>query len=264
MDADSRLDPQFVESALAELLQDPTVGAVCASFVGDADRRGLIHLFQRSEYHRFARSVARRQAKAQVLSGVATVFPVKVLKHIQEARCAGVLPEAPGVYDVTAATEDIEMTYAVRRLGYQPLAPKKCRVYTDTMSTWRDLARQRTRWQRGMLDALRLYGLNRQTQPYAMRLVGMYAGSLIPPVYLVLLLSMFVAKGSVPYQPLWLLVMPIFICERMWSVRRFGLKGMLLAALLLPEWLYDNFRSVVYWVALIQWSQRTERVWHAS
>jgi biofilm PGA synthesis N-glycosyltransferase PgaC len=261
MDADSRLVPRFVETAVRELAAHPEAGAVCAAFAGEPGRPGAIHVLQRSEYTRFALSIARRRAAAQVLSGVATVFPVGTLNEIKEARLDGRLPPAPGIYDVTAATEDIEMTYAVRRLGYRPVAPRECLAYTDTMDSWKALARQRIRWQRGMLDALRLYGLNRQTLPYAGRLAGLYLGSLVVPLYVAMLGITFVWAHHVGYQPLWLCALPFFAFERWWTVRRLGWREALMAVLLIPEWLYDNYRAVVYWTALVRWLRRTERVW---
>lgn len=260
MDADSVLNPRWLETAVSELDQHPWTGAVCATFGGE-ERAGLIHALQRAEYARFARSISRHNARAQVLSGVATAFPVRTLRKVAAGRADGTLPPAPGIYDVTAATEDIELTFAVRRLGYEPAAPLGCEAYTDTMSTWRALATQRIRWQRGMLDALRLYGLNRQTLPSATRLAAVYLGSLIVPLYLTTLAVVLATTHHVTYNPVWLVVLPLFAFERLWTVRRLTWRERLLAVALVPEWLYDNFRSAVYWVALTRWLQRTERVW---
>lgn len=261
MDADSHLVSEFVETALKELKANSKTGAVCAIFAGEPERSGIIHSLQRSEYARFSRNITRRGSKAQVLSGVATLFPVSVLTEIATARQNSQLPPAPGIYDVTAATEDIEMTYAVRQLGYCPKAPEACLAYTDTMSTWLALARQRIRWQRGMLDALRIYGINRQTLPYAARLAGMYVASLAVPLYLALLTATYLVFHHVGYRPIWLAILPLFCFERWWTIRYLSWKEKLLAVLLIPEWLYENYRAVVYWMALARWIRRTERVW---
>lgn len=261
MDADSHLVPGFIEAALKSLASHPKAGAICASFTGEPGRSGIIHALQRSEYARFARSISRRGANAQVLSGVATLFPVPLLKEIGKARKDGRLPAAPGIYEVTAATEDIEMTYAVRQLGYRPLAPKACLAYTDTMDSWQALKEQRIRWQRGMLDSLRIYGINRRTLPYIARLTGMYLSSLAAPFYLAMIAATYLVFRHVGYQPLWLCVIPFFCFERWWTVRHVGRREALIAALLIPEWLYDNYRAVVYWIALVRWIRRTERVW---
>lgn len=260
MDADSRLAPGFLQSAINHLAAHPRAGAVCARFTGEPSRRGLIHLLQRNEYDRFTRSIARRQSRAYVVSGVATVVRVGVIREILEARRSGRLPAAPGVYDVTAATEDIELTYAFIKLGYTPLAPAGCEVFTDTMDTWTALTHQRIRWQRGMLDALRTYRVTRLTLPFLARVALMYALSAITVIYLATMLASSVF-GHVHYVTPWLLLLPFFSFERAWTVRRSGLKAILLAAALLPEWGYDNFRAAAYWWALIRWVRRTERVW---
>ena len=261
MDADSRLVEGWVAAALRTLRAHRNAGAVCATFLGEPDQPGLIHALQRAEYARFARSISRRQARAQVLSGVATLLPNATLRAVDGARRSGRLASAPGIYQVTAATEDIELTLALRKLGYRPRAPKACRAFTDTMDSWSALKIQRTRWQRGMLDAVSLYGSDRRTLPYALRLWGMYVVSLAPPLYVALLAAAVLLTGGVTYNPLWLMVLPLFSFERWWTVRSQGRQEQLLAVLLLPEWLYDNWRAGVYWLALLQRIRRTERVW---
>lgn len=260
MDADSRLAPDFIAAAIAELEANPTAGAICARFGGEPSRRGLIHLLQRNEYDRFTRSIDRRDSRAYVVSGVATIAKVATFREILQARWDGHLPDAPGVYDVTATTEDIELTYAFIKLGYTPLAPRGCVVYTDTMDTWTALTHQRIRWQRGMLDALRTYRVTRQTMPFLTKVTGMYLLSLATVVYFAVVIAAYV-HGGVHYQLPWLLLLPFFSFERAWTVRRSGPRAILLAAALLPEWGYDNFRAAAYWWALIRWVRRTERVW---
>lgn len=258
MDADSVLCDTWVADAVG--VNRPEVGVVSASFHG-MQRRGLIYLLQRNEYARFARPVARKKARPQVLSGVASLFRVAVLRHIGAARTAGALPGSAGVYDTTAATEDIEMTFAVLQSGYRPLSPQRCIAYTDTMDTWRKLAQQRIRWQRGMLDSLALYGWNRRTAPYALRTTLIYAASLSLPLYLVALAVTSALVGPVDLVTPWLCVLLVFLAERVVSVRRQGWKAVGVASLLVVENAYEIFRSAAYWVSLARFLRRTERVW---
>jgi biofilm PGA synthesis N-glycosyltransferase PgaC len=118
---------------------------------------------QRNEYERFARQIARRGDHALVLSGVATMFLAGAIRHVIAAR-GNELPGYPGeFYHRDTATEDIELTFAFRALGYRPMAPAAARAQTDIMPTWRALRDQRLRWQRGMLDSLLLYRFTRAT-----------------------------------------------------------------------------------------------------
>jgi poly-beta-1,6-N-acetyl-D-glucosamine synthase len=156
-DADSILDPHFVDAALTALRRDD-VGAVCASFYGQ-HHPGFLSLLQRNEYTRFARQISRKQERAQVLSGVGSMFPVRLIREVMRARRDGRLPgKGDEFYHAWTATEDIELTFAIKKLGYTPLAPDRCRALTDTMPTFRKLYDQRIRWQRGMLDSIYLYG----------------------------------------------------------------------------------------------------------
>lgn len=259
-DADSILSEDWIEQAL-HALASPDVGAVCANFFGEPHERGLLHLLQRNEYARFARLVARKRARAQVLSGVATIFPVRVLDEVLAARQSGALPAAPGVYAVTASTEDIEMTHAVLKLGYRPLAPAPCVAWTDTMASLKAVKHQRVRWQRGMIDSLRMYGIDRVTLPYLGRISAIYLFSLLTPLYLLLLIATVTGGGSVSYDPRWLLTLPIFVAERVWTVRHQGWRSMLTAAALVPEWLYELYRSWVYWIALFRSARGADLAW---
>lgn len=264
MDADSELSPGFVERALVCLERHPQAGAVCAAYRARPDRPGLLHRLQSNEYTRAARDTGRRRGRATVLSGVATLFPVAVLREVRRARDRGELPAGAGAtsyYDVTVATEDIELTHALIQLGFRPMAPRECVVWTDTMTSWSALGHQRLRWQRGMLDSLRLYGWSRVTWPYIWRQFGLYAGSMALPVHAVALTLSLLLIGSVRYRAIWLMIVPLFVLERVLSVRRDGARAMVLAGLLVPELIYETFRSAIYWKAVLQWFRHTERVW---
>ena len=77
------------------------------------------------------------------------------------------LPGPAGkVYDTLALTEDNELTLALKTLGARMTCPSQCRVTTEIMTSWRDLWRQRLRWQRGALENIAAYGLTRATVRY--------------------------------------------------------------------------------------------------
>ena len=265
LDADGWLLPDFLETGEAKLARALDAGAVCGSYYGPPDRNGLIHLLQRNEYARFARITNRQKQQAYVLSGVSSMYRVATLRAVYRARISGKLPGVPGdLWNVTAATEDIEMTHALKSLGYRPMAPANCQVHTDTMPTWEKLKHQRIRWQRGMLDSLGSYGLRKMSWNYYRKLLTLYASSLIPLLWALCVIGSYAAFGGVHWLTWWLLVIPFMIVERVVTVRREGTKAMLLAALLLPEVTYETWRSYLYWIALFNWLRKTERVWHPT
>jgi poly-beta-1,6-N-acetyl-D-glucosamine synthase len=258
-DADSTLDHHWVENALG-YLQRPSTGAVCAAFHAD-EQQGLLAALQRNEYHRFARDNARRKAKALILSGVASLFWVRVLREIAAAR-GSILPGAQGdFYELTASTEDIELTVALRHLGHKLWTPKRCRAITDTMESWGALKKQRVRWQRGMIDTLMLYGWNGTTHPYRLRQLGMYLLTLSMPLFLILTATAYGLGFSFQWHPIGLAIPALISIERATTAHP---RHRLLGALILPELLYDMRRSVWYWQALFRSLQGKEREWEVT
>jgi poly-beta-1,6-N-acetyl-D-glucosamine synthase len=155
MDADSILAPTFLVEA-TERLGDG-IGGVGGVFTGRSGG-GFVGMLQRNEYARYARDVARLKGKVLVLTGTATLFSVRTLRHVIWARQKGVLPGgAAQVYDTKVLTEDNELTLALLHLGYKVVSPRGCRLTTEVMESWRDLYRQRLRWKRGALENLRDY-----------------------------------------------------------------------------------------------------------
>jgi biofilm PGA synthesis N-glycosyltransferase PgaC len=268
-DADSVLHEDFTQHAVRALRRPAIrshrvkprhrkpVGAACASFRTDGGPTLLARL-QRNEYERFARQVRRRQDQALVLSGVATMFTVASLRHIHAAR-GSELPGHPGeIYHRDTATEDIELTFAYRALGYRPAAPAQALAMTDSMPTWTALKDQRVRWQRGMLDSLRLYGVTRHTIGDLARQAFIYGASILGPAYLAFLAVYFTATGHVPFSAAWLPLTVVFLAERVWTARR---GDVVLAAALIPEWCYEQWRSAVYWLAAWKTLRGARRDW---
>lgn len=272
-DADSKLDADFTQHATRALLRPVAarhrgrmrpmmpVGAACASFRTEREPAGLLARLQRNEYERFARQVARRGGKALVLSGVATMFEVSAVKHVIAGRGHS-LPGYEGeFYHRDTATEDIELTFAFRALGYRPMAPADARALTDIMPSRKALRDQRLRWQRGMLDSLLLYGVTRATVGDLVRQIGIYGGSLLAPAYVLFLAVVSQAYGSIPFSAQWLPLTVLFLAERAWTVRRNRGLDVLMAAALLPEWCYEQWRAGVYWLAMWKTIRGARREW---
>lgn len=261
MDADSAISPGFTAVALRYLHNRPEAGAIGGVFYGQGGA-GLLGALQRNEYARYAREVARRKARATVLTGTGTVFRVCVLREVATARGRR-LPGPPGcVYDAGALTEDNEITLAIKHLGWATLSPRECWVVTEIMPTWKDFIRQRLRWQRGALENLRTYGLTGITLPYVIKQCAMYFG--IIAVSLMLFTSALFAYldlYTAPHGWLWI-PLAVFVAERVWTVRRQGLAAMALAAPLVFEFAYDGVQQWVYLRAASDTLRGKGRQWH--
>jgi poly-beta-1,6-N-acetyl-D-glucosamine synthase len=261
MDADSLLHSTFLQTARDHLGSGSDLGGVGGTFEGGPGG-GLLGTFQRNEYARYARDVRRLKGKALVLTGTASVFPVRVLQHVQQARRDGLLPDrsaALQVYDVHVLTEDNELSLALMHLGYRILAPRGCTLETEVMTTWGDLARQRLRWKRGAIENICDYGLTRVTAPYWGRQVMGALGVLATVLYVGSLVFGLIV--GITLQPFWLAASLVFIAERVVTVHTRGWKQMLLAAPLVIEMAYDVFLQFVQAWAFLQAALRSERRW---
>ena len=250
MDADTSLSPGFISEAALRLREpegdEARVGAVGGIFFGCFPVEGLIGHLQDNEYVRYAREIGRRQGRADVLTGTGALFSVRALLEVKRARSSGELPRGKGVYDVEALTEDNELTLALKHLGYKCVSPKACTVGTRLPTTVSRLFYQRLRWQRGALENLRAYGVNRETLPYIGRQILTYVGVAFVPFYLTVLIYTLLANGSIAWPLFWIAVTAFVVFERTWSVRRGGWRAVGLSALVVPEVTYDVFLHSVY------------------
>jgi poly-beta-1,6-N-acetyl-D-glucosamine synthase len=259
MDADSQLNEGWLEEAELMLRFHRRVGAVCGVFVGEPGH-GLAVDLQRNEYVRYARTVYRRR-QAPVLSGTGTLFRASALAEVASER-GRLLPGVQGeYYNSQSITEDNEITLALKTLGHRCLPGPGCVTVTEVMPTFRDLYRQRMRWQQGALSDLRRYGFTRVTFMYWARQAALYAG------FCAALFCWAVMGWSMAVHPGinvgWTIgIMGISFLERLWTVRKAGLKGMVLSALMLPEFGYDVFRMVVFFRSLSAELRQRQVAWN--
>jgi cellulose synthase/poly-beta-1,6-N-acetylglucosamine synthase-like glycosyltransferase len=248
MDADSQLAPGWIRCATDALARDPEVGGVSGTYTGE-DGPGLLRQLQRNEFVRASRLV-RRRADLWVLSGTGTMFRVPVLREVARER-GRQLPGAPGeYYNSTSITEDYEITLALKTLGYRCLCPPGCTALTELMPTWQHLFRQRLRWQSGTLTALRRYGFTQATWTNWVRQAFYYGRYCSQIACSVILIYSLIARFGFNI-PGWVLGMLLTIyLERVITARGAGRQGLLIAALLLPEWLYGMFDGLYLFQAL--------------
>jgi cellulose synthase/poly-beta-1,6-N-acetylglucosamine synthase-like glycosyltransferase len=243
MDADSALNPGWLESASSVLGRLPEVGAICGIYFGEPGS-GLLGQLQRNEYFRYGRSVAR-QRQAPVLSGTGTMFRVSVLKEILRER-GRTLPGVSGeLYSTMGITEDNEITFALKTLGYRCIAVQGCETITEVMPTLKHLYRQRLRWQTGTLLDLHAYGVSKVTGIYWLKQLGMYANICGTIVCWAVIIGSLVQHLAVSV--VWTaIIVLVTLAARTWTVRRAGIGGIVLSLLVLPEYGYDLFRMGVF------------------
>ena len=180
-------------------------------------------MLQRNEYARYARDVARLKGKVLVLTGTATLFSVKTLRHVVRARAErhAARRHRPGLRHQRPHRGQ-RAHLALLHLGYKVISPKGCRLTTEVMESWPDLYRQRLRWKRGAIENLRDYGLTRVTLGYWGRQLFTLLGILVTLAYVASLGFSLTTDHTIHLHPLWLAVTGIFVAERVVTVRSRG------------------------------------------
>jgi poly-beta-1,6-N-acetyl-D-glucosamine synthase len=258
MDADSVLSRDWIRQAV-RAIDSGKCEAACGAFHGMSGS-GLVGQLQRNEYTRYARMV-RRRSQVPVLSGTGSLFLVSALRAIAWER-GYLLPGVPGeFYRTDSITEDNEITLALKALGYRCLCPVGCDTLTEVMPTWRDLFRQRLRWQTGALTDLRTYGLTRVTAPNWARQAAIY-GAFVASIVVWGIIGASLARHLGVNLAWSVAVLAITTTERLWTVRRGGLKAVLLALAVLPEMGYDMFRLLFFFRSLHDAARRRQTSWN--
>jgi cellulose synthase/poly-beta-1,6-N-acetylglucosamine synthase-like glycosyltransferase len=140
-------DSQISKSALRTIVQrfeDPMVNAVAGN-VEVLNRTNLVTKCQALEY------IVNENIYRRVFDvfGVVPVVPGPLAAFRRTA-----LAEI-GFYDKDTLTEDFDVTVKVLKTGKVVQALSDAQVYTEAPATWRDLYRQRLRWNRGTFQTLR-------------------------------------------------------------------------------------------------------------
>ncbi|WP_233121459.1 glycosyltransferase family 2 protein [Tersicoccus sp. Bi-70] len=260
MDADTTLDQGFLDAAENSFEWDRALMAVGGLFYGE-EGHGLIGQFQRNEYVRYSREIARRRGRVFVLTGTASIFRPVALRAIAAARGRQIPGRTGDVYDTAALTEDNELTIALKSLGGLMISPPGCTVVTELMPSWRTLWQQRLRWQRGALENLGAYGVTPQTIRYWAQQLGIGYSVIGLSTYLLLIIVMLVSMDSWVWFPFWLGVGVIFAVERVVTVWKGGWRARLLALTVFPELFFDLVLDVVFVKGILDITRGRRATW---
>jgi poly-beta-1,6-N-acetyl-D-glucosamine synthase len=251
MDADTELSPRWIETAARELTDDPHA-AVGGTYLGLPARstRGagvakrvyqrLVRQLQINEFERASRLQGRKhRSSVWCLSGTGTMARASMFRKIAGERGRG-LPGLHGeTYDSRSSTEDFEMTLASRSLGYHCVIPKGCDSRTEVMPTMRAWFKQRLRWQFGTLESLLDYGFSRVTWGWkGWARQAMFHLRFLGQFLLWFMLANALLTSGAKFPPLIVACLVVVYAERLISVWGAGWSARLLAALILPEFLY--------------------------
>ncbi len=143
MDGDSRLEAGTLRAAMRHFV-DPRVGAVAGN-VKVVNRDNVWTRLQALEYLE-GLNMARR---AQGFLRVVNIIPGPIGVFRREAlRCVG-------GYDTDTFAEDADLTLKLLTAGWHVAYEERAIAYTEAPERFTDLIKQRYRWTRGILQALR-------------------------------------------------------------------------------------------------------------
>ena len=260
MDADTVLNDGFLESAVRRFTNDRALMAVGGMFYGD-EGCGLIGQIQRNEYVRYGREIGRRRGRVFVLTGTASMFRPRALREVAKQRGNTIPGNYGDVYDTVALTEDNELTIALKTLGALMVSPSECRVVTELMPTLATLWRQRLRWQRGALENIGAYGITPATFRYWAQQIGIgYSVIALYAFFLMMLITVLSVDRWIWF-PFWAGLGVVFVVERVVTVWKGGWRARLLAALLLPELLFDVYLNTIYVKGIIDLTLGRQPAW---
>lgn len=143
MDGDSRLDRETLRASMRHFV-DPKVGAVAGN-VKVCNRNSLWTRLQALEYIEGLNMARRAQGFLRVVNiipGPIGVFRRETLGSV-------------GGYDSDTFAEDADLTLKILTAGWHIVYEDRAIAYTEAPESLLDLIKQRYRWTRGILQALR-------------------------------------------------------------------------------------------------------------
>jgi cellulose synthase/poly-beta-1,6-N-acetylglucosamine synthase-like glycosyltransferase len=143
MDGDSRLDRDTLRFAMRHFL-DSRVGAVAGN-VKVVNRHNLWTRLQALEYIEGLNTVRRSQGFLRVVNIIPG--PIGVFRRDALLRAGG--------YDTDTFAEDADLTLKLLTAGWHIAYEERAIAYTEAPERYLDLVKQRYRWTRGILQALR-------------------------------------------------------------------------------------------------------------
>lgn len=236
LDADTELPPNALKDWAAEL-EDASIGGSSSKFT--MIQPGILSRLQKAEFSAWT-DTALRKGDTHVLAGTGCAISGRALREV----AARDDREGPWSYD--SATEDFELTYRLRELGYRCQVSPTVRAYTDSMRTLRALMAQRNKWQVGTVEDLLAFGVNRLTlRDWGQQVMGIF-GAFLKALWLVVIFGQWAYYGELNIFWVWWLLPVLFVAvevKKSLRVPHRDWKDIALAASFFPNEFFMWLRS---------------------
>ena len=238
MDADTRLPENTIEELL-RAFDDPTVGAACVVRATE-NNPGLLGLWQRMDTEWWQRFIeATHPEHVFCMDGSTTMFRAAALAEVSRAP-----------WDQVSFVEDYVLTIDLRDRGWKCVMVPSATNVTEAKRTWRELWRQRTRWAYGTMQTLQREGLRRSTRRAWWSHLWVCLVIVSRMVWYSSIACL--ALGMLPYDPRWLLVVPLFLAEPLTATWHLGWRARVATVSLLFNEVGYLFVNAVFMTALLR------------
>lgn len=236
LDADTILPPNAIGDWEQEMINDGNLGGSSSKFT--MQDPGILTRLQKAEFSKWTDTSLRR-GWTSVLAGTGCAIRNSVLKEIVAS------DDREGPWSYHSQVEDFELTYLIRKRGFNCWVSPTVRAYTDSMKSIKTLWNQRMKWQVGTVEDLMSIGFNKLTMlDWWQQALGLTAA--LSRVLWVLVIIASIALGTFALQPLWLILPFVFVANDLKAANRIphrDWKDMLLAGLLIPQEIFCWMRA---------------------
>jgi poly-beta-1,6-N-acetyl-D-glucosamine synthase len=258
MDGDSKLEPQVLRVSMPHFAKDHV--AAVAGNVKVINRQSHLARFQALEYVQGLNMARRAQGFVRVVNiipGPIGVFRRSVLQEV-------------GGYEHDTFAEDADLTLKILSSGYHIVYEDRAIAWTEAPETVNDLIKQRYRWTRGILQAVRkrkLALLNPVSLWVWLSLVMMLAEGIAMPAASVIVNGMFamtaLANGQLGAYIVWwfLLFNLLDLVAAMYCVSAEQEELRLVPYALFMRFFYFPIIDVTKLMATVEELQNVEMTW---
>lgn len=236
LDADTILPPNAIGDWEKEMINNEDLGGSSSKFT--MQDPGILTRLQKAEFSKWTDTSLRR-GWTSVLAGTGCAIRNNVLKEIVAS------DDREGPWSYHSQVEDFELTYLIRKRGFNCWVSPTVRAYTDSMKSVKTLWNQRKKWQVGTVEDLMSIGFNKLTAlDWWQQFQGVIAA--FSRVLWATIIVVSVIMGTFRLQPLWLLMPFVFVANDIKQANRIphrDWKDLVIAGLLIPQELFAWMRA---------------------
>lgn len=236
LDADTVLPANAFADWWSEFRTHPELGGSSSKFTMQAP--DFLSRLQKAEFATWT-DTALRLGTTSVLAGTGCAIAGAAL------RVVAARTDRTGPWSYTSQTEDFELTYRIRELGWYCHVSPTVRAYTDSMKDLPSLWNQRMKWQVGTIEDLLSIGVNRLTlRDWSQQLMGL-ANAGLKALWLYVM-AVVLILGNVQVYWVWFLIPVLFIAldvKRALRIPHWDRVDLLIAATFFPNEAYMWLRA---------------------